>query len=64
MCIYYGLKYRFCVNFNKIYLVLFALAFGPHNDNNYIQTSLLKLPFWALGSSKWTLPLKTLYQFF
>lgn len=52
MCIYYGLKYRFCVNFNKIYLVVFALAFGPHNDNNYIQTSLLQITFLGSGVLK------------
>lgn len=32
---YSGLKYRLCENLNKISILDFALALGPHNENKY-----------------------------
>lgn len=34
LCTYFGLKYKYLENFNKNGRIAFALAFGPHNDNN------------------------------
>lgn len=42
-----GLKYKFCVNSNKIGSLVSALAFALHN---IIQTVIIFLTtFWALG---------------
>lgn len=59
LCIYPNLKYRFFDHLNKIGLIAFAPALGPHKDNVHTDRHLKPL-FWALMAiSKRKNPLKT-----
>lgn len=42
LCLYSGLTYGFCENFNEIRLVGFALAPSPYNYNTHTDKLLLK----------------------